>query len=73
MMNRNLHSRIELAVPLYDCDLKAEIKSILDIQLADNVKACYINEKAQNIPVEKDTSFKIRAQNAIRTYLSTGL
>lgn len=38
-MARNLDARVEAAVPIEDPRLQEEIKTILDLQLADNVKA----------------------------------
>ncbi len=50
-MNRNIYRRIEVCFPVYDEDIRAEIKSILNLQLADNVKAVEINDKMISIPV----------------------
>jgi polyphosphate kinase len=50
-MNRNIYRRIEVCFPVFDDDIKAEIKDILKHQLADNVKAVTINDKMINIPV----------------------
>jgi polyphosphate kinase len=38
-MSRNLDYRVEAIVPVEDVRLQEELKSILDVQLADNVKA----------------------------------
>jgi polyphosphate kinase len=50
-MNRNIYRRIEVCFPVFDGDIKAEIKAILKHQLADNVKAVTINDKMINIPI----------------------
>ncbi|MEJ5995910.1 polyphosphate kinase 1 [Pedobacter sp. Du54] len=50
-MNRNIYRRIEVCFPVLDVDIKLEIKSILKLQLSDNVKAVEINDKMINIPV----------------------
>ena len=47
-MRRNLNRRIETAVPVFDQRIKNEILSILELQLHDNVKACYIDENLNN-------------------------
>ncbi len=39
LMTRNTQRRIEVACPILDTDLKAEMNHILDIMLRDNVKA----------------------------------
>ena len=38
-MSRNLDRRVEIMFPVEDAKLKKEVKNILDVQLADNVKA----------------------------------
>ena len=38
-MGRNLDRRVEVAFPLLDADLRAEIRHLLDLERADNVKA----------------------------------
>jgi polyphosphate kinase len=38
-MTRNLDARVEATVPIEDPRLQEEIRAILDLQLADNVKA----------------------------------
>lgn len=50
-MNRNLYRRIEVCFPVFDKDIKAEILAILNLQLADNMKAVEINDKMINVPV----------------------
>jgi polyphosphate kinase len=50
-MNRNIYRRIEVCFPIFDEKIKEEIKSILKLQLLDNVKAVEINDKMINIPV----------------------
>ncbi|MCC8155192.1 MAG: polyphosphate kinase 1, partial [Tannerellaceae bacterium] len=48
-MKRNLSRRIETAFPIVTPRLKQEIIDILHLQLADNVKACFINSQLKNI------------------------
>jgi polyphosphate kinase len=38
-MTRNLDARVEAAVPIEEPCLQEEVQAILDLQLADNVKA----------------------------------
>ncbi|MEO6719048.1 MAG: polyphosphate kinase 1 [Ferruginibacter sp.] len=63
-MNRNIYSRIEVCFPVYDEDIKDEIKKIVEIQLADNTQAVYINDQLQNIPVRNEKE-KVRSQEEI--------
>ncbi|MDR1783578.1 MAG: polyphosphate kinase 1 [Dysgonamonadaceae bacterium] len=48
-MKRNLYRRIETAFPILDKKIRKTIIRILEIQLADNVKACMIDENLNNI------------------------
>ena len=50
-MNKSMHYRIEVCFPVYDEKIKATILQLINIQLADNVKAVKLNERMQNIPV----------------------
>ena len=50
-MNKSMHYRIEVCFPVYDEKIKATILQLINIQLADNVKAVKLNECLQNIPV----------------------
>jgi polyphosphate kinase len=47
-MPRNLDRRIEVTAPIFDPEIKQELKDILEIQLRDNTKARLINESQDN-------------------------
>lgn len=68
-MRRNLNRRIETAFPILDPDLKREIIDILNIQLSDNVKACYLDGELRNNFKCDDNPVKVRSQLAIYDYL----
>lgn len=68
-MRRNLNRRIETAFPILDASIRQMIIDILHIQLKDNVKACWIDEKLQNVPKKDDSLVKVRAQMEIFNYL----
>ena len=70
-MKRNLSRRIETAFPVYDKDLKKEIKDILEIQLSDNTKARIIDKSQSNRYKKNRNPRKINAQIAIYDYLKT--
>ncbi len=65
-MRRNIHRRIETAFPVWDRHVKETIINGLMIQLADNVKACWIDENLNNI-YKKEGQLKnpMRAQRKI--------
>lgn len=61
-MERNLSHRIETCFPVLDPDLKAEIQHIIDLQLADNVKARVIDRFDQNLYKRTSSDVPVRAQ-----------
>ena len=69
-MTRNLDRRIEVLTPIYDSDLFAELKDILVLQLADNVKARIQDAEETNAYVKQKTGDqRIRSQYEIYDYL----
>lgn len=66
-MERNLHRRIEVACPIYDKKIQAELKFMLETQWHDNTKARRLNRKVQNEYIKNDKD-PVRAQNAIYDY-----
>ncbi len=61
-MKRNLDRRIEVAFPIYDKKLQGQLKTLLDLQLRDNVKARVINKKLDNRIRIGNAAVKIRSQ-----------
>ena len=68
-MVRNLDHRVEATCPVLDEVITQELKDILDIQLADNVKARWLDNGLQNNYVRDDRE-KVRSQIDIHNYLS---
>lgn len=68
-MRRNLYRRIEAVTPILESRLKQEMFDMLDIQLRDNRKAVWVDERLCNIPKQEETSEPVRAQYAFYTYL----
>jgi len=66
-MTRNLDRRVEVAFPLLQQNLKAEIRTIIDLQLADDTKARHTD----NSYVAPTTPTHTRSQYAIYNYLRT--
>ncbi|WP_375417223.1 polyphosphate kinase 1 [uncultured Hymenobacter sp.] len=65
-MSRNLDRRVEVGFPLYDERVRAEVRALLDLERADNVKARDFDnrfiESAPGAPL-------VRAQEAQREFL----
>jgi polyphosphate kinase len=67
-MLRNLDHRVEATCPIFDEDIRKEIKRIIDIQLRDNVKARWLDNNLSNEYVQTDDE-KIRSQYETYYYL----
>lgn len=72
-MRRNLNRRIETAFPILEPSIKQKIIDILQIQLKDNVKACWIDEHLNNIFKRKEGEEPVRSQMEIYGYLKEGV
>jgi polyphosphate kinase len=67
-MMRNLEHRVEVTCPVWNEELKQELKDILNIQLQDNVKARWLDNELGNEYVHT-TKKKIRSQVETYNYL----
>ncbi|MBK8516642.1 MAG: polyphosphate kinase 1 [Saprospiraceae bacterium] len=62
LMSRNLNHRIEVAFPMVDEKLCAEIKQILDFQMADNTKMRILDKNGKGVHVKVQSTDNKRAQ-----------
>ena len=65
-MQRNLSFRIETSFPVYDEELKKEIRTLINLQLEDNVKSRIIDPQDQNEYRRSASDIPVRAQ--LETY-----
>jgi polyphosphate kinase len=69
-MNRNLHRRIEVCFPVKEPALQQQLEDIIQLQLADNSKAVMVNERLENVFIErKGEEEKVSAQESIYGYV----
>jgi polyphosphate kinase len=68
LMPRNLDYRIEVTCPIFDKNIKSEIRKVFDIQWEDNVKARVFNETQSNEFV-KSGKEKIQSQIEVYNYI----
>jgi len=65
-MVRNLNYRVETTFPIFDPDIKQEIRDYINIQLSDNVKARILDQELTNTYRKTESDLAIRSQ--IETY-----
>jgi polyphosphate kinase len=70
-MPRNLNRRIEVACPIYDENIKSELKKMLEIQLQDNSKARILDPELSNKYTKNNTDQKYRAQEDYYNYIKS--
>ncbi len=68
-MKRNLYRRIEAVTPILDKEIKQELIDMLNIQLSDNQKGCFVDEKLRNRFKCCNNNKKVRAQYTFFEYL----
>ncbi|TWR31328.1 polyphosphate kinase 1 [Mucilaginibacter pallidiroseus] len=68
-MTRNIDNRVEVGFPIYDKQLRREIRDIIDIQLNDNTKARDITIAHTNKYHKTEADLLTRAQIDTYTYL----
>lgn len=69
-MRRNLYRRIEAVVPILDSTLRQELTDMLEIQLTDKRKACFIDAQQRNCwKSAHPQKEKIRSQYTFYEYL----
>ncbi len=66
-MSRNLDRRVEVAFPILDENLRAEVRHLLDLEREDNVKARDFNNQLPTPPAAGEPV--VRAQEAQRQHL----
>ncbi len=69
LMKRNLSSRVEVAIPVYDPEVKRQLEALLQIQLADNQKARLVDPEGTN-PYLRNGEDPVRSQEAFRNFLA---
>lgn len=72
-MVRNIDRRIEVGCPIYDKKLQKVIKNMLNIQLADNTKARFINKSQNNSYKLPTAKIKVRSQISLYNYFKQQL
>ncbi|ELR69965.1 Polyphosphate kinase [Fulvivirga imtechensis AK7] len=67
-MKRNLYRRIEVVFPVYQPDLKSEVLKLIDVQLRDSVKSCFLDPTLNNARINNELPC-VQAQVAFHKWL----
>ena len=68
-MTRNLSHRVEVAFPVYDPEVRRQVRAVLDLQLADNTRARILDAHQAN-RYARDPGDPVRAQEATRAMVA---
>jgi len=72
-MPRNLDRRVEIAFPVLDPKLQAQLHEILDIQLADTAKARVILPDGSSRRIQSEGAVLLRSQERLYEFTSRGV
>lgn len=67
-MTRNIDRRIEVCFPVYDPEIKKELRTIIDLQLQDNMQAVIVDKDLRNVRLDFDSN-PVRSQAEIQKQL----
>jgi polyphosphate kinase len=70
-MPRNLDRRVEIAFPVLDPHLQAQVREILEIQLADTVKARRILPDGSSVRIRGHMESRLRSQERLYEAMAT--
>jgi polyphosphate kinase len=70
-MPRNLNRRVEVACPIYNDEIKQELKQMLEIQLKDNTKARILDPELSNHYLGGYKTEKYRAQEDYYNFIKS--
>src|SRR5882724_10077825 len=71
-MPRNLDRRVEIAFPVLDPGLQTQVRTVLDVQLADTVKARRILPDGSSVRLQADGGVELRSQERLYEITGTG-
>ena len=68
-MTRNLDRRVEVAVPIYDQEIKEELIDFFNLQWQDNTAARILDNDLNNVIKNQDKLPHVKSQLAFYDYL----
>ena len=64
-MPRNLNNRVEVVTPVYDPNIKADLKRVIDYALRDNKQGRIVDGTGRNLPWQTDSDVPFRSQEEL--------
>lgn len=64
-MPRNLDNRIEVITPVYDLEIKADLRKVIDFGLRDNCQGSIVDGSGENLPWTTDSEMPFRSQEEL--------
>jgi len=69
-MSRNLNRRVEVAVPIFDPELRSQLRRMLELQFIDDIKSRTMDHAGSNRYTRTDGQGTVRAQAAFRDFVA---
>lgn len=69
-MPRNLDNRIEVITPVYDPEIKADLKQVIEFGLKDTLQGRVVDGTGKNPPWTTDSNLPFRSQEELYKYYS---
>ncbi len=64
-MPRNLDNRVEVITPVYDPEIKADLRKVIDFGLRDNCQGSIVDGSGENLPWTTDSEIPFRSQEEL--------
>ncbi|WP_418699169.1 RNA degradosome polyphosphate kinase [Bacteroides sp.] len=64
-MPRNLDNRVEVITPVYDPEIKADLRKVVDFGLRDNCQGSIVDGSGENLPWTTDSEIPFRSQEEL--------
>ena len=64
-MPRNLDNRVEVITPVYDPEIKADLRKVIDFGLRDNCQGSIVDGSGENRPWTTDSEVPFRSQEEL--------
>lgn len=70
-MTRNLDNRVEVVAPVYDPEIKADLRRVVEYGLRDNMQGRIVDGSGENLSWTTDDEHPFRSQEELYEYYLT--